>query len=149
MEFRAAHAAFERIGAASQAGRAADAMEEMPRDEIRGSTPQTRPTMVSRTHRDAENVFRREGDYWSVVFEGQIVRLRDMKGVRYLARLLANPGREFHVVDLVGLEQGGPADTTHVTEPGLRFRMQAMPARCPTRARRSRTAGGLQRLRTI
>ena len=25
-------------------------------------------------------------------------------------------------MDLVGLEQGGPADTTHVTEPGLRFR---------------------------
>ena len=45
-----------------------------------------------------------------------------MRGKRYLARLLANPGREFHVVDLVGLEQGGRADTTHVTEPGSRFR---------------------------
>ena len=121
-EFRAAHAAFERIGAASQAARAADAMGEMPRDEIRASTSQTRPTVASSAHRDAENVFRREGDYWSVVFEGQIVRLRDMRGIRYLARLLANPGREFHVVDLVGVEQGGPADTTHVTEPGLRFR---------------------------
>jgi hypothetical protein len=28
------------------------------------------------------------------------VRLRDTKGLRYLATLLANPGREFHVVDL-------------------------------------------------
>ena len=122
LEFRAAHAAFERVGAASQAARAADAMGEMPRDEIRASTSQTRPTVASSAQRDADNVFRREGDYWLVVFEGQIVRLRDMRGIRYLARLLANPGREFHVVDLVGLEQGGPADTTHVTEPGLRFR---------------------------
>jgi tetratricopeptide (TPR) repeat protein len=121
LEFRAAHAAFERIGAASQAARTADAIDEMLRDEIRASTSQTRPTVAS-AHRDAESVFRREGEYWSVVFEGQIVRLRDMRGVRYLARLLAYPGREFHVVDLVGVEQGGRADTTHVTEPGLRFR---------------------------
>lgn len=27
--------------------------------------------------------------------------LRDLEGVRYLARLLAQPGREFHVLDLV------------------------------------------------
>ena len=40
----------------------------------------------------------------------------------YLARLLANPGREFHVVELVGLEHGGLVDTTHVSEPALRFR---------------------------
>ncbi len=122
LEFRAAHMAFERVGAASQAARAADAMGEIPRDEIKASTSQTRSTVASSAQRDADDVFRREGDYWLVVFEGQIVRLRDMRGIRYLARLLANPGREFHVVDLVGLEQGGPADTTHVTEPGLRFR---------------------------
>src|SRR5215218_9465213 len=52
------------------------------------------------------NMFRREGDYWSVVFEGRTVRVRDLKGIRYLARLLANPGREFHVLDLVAAESG-------------------------------------------
>jgi tetratricopeptide (TPR) repeat protein len=52
------------------------------------------------------NVFRREGDYWSVVFEGRTVRVRDLKGIRYLARLLADPGREFHVLDLVAAESG-------------------------------------------
>jgi tetratricopeptide (TPR) repeat protein len=52
------------------------------------------------------NVFRREGDYWSVVFEGRTVRVRDLKGTRYLARLLADPGREFHVLDLVAAESG-------------------------------------------
>src|SRR5215213_3211963 len=29
------------------------------------------------------NVFRREGDYWSVVFAGRTVRVRDLKGMRY------------------------------------------------------------------
>ena len=52
------------------------------------------------------NVFRREGDYWSVIFDGHTVRVRDLKGMRYLARLLADPGREFHVLDLVAAETG-------------------------------------------
>ncbi len=52
------------------------------------------------------NIFRREADYWSVVFEGRTVRVRDIKGMRYLAHLLAHPGREFHVLDLVAAETG-------------------------------------------
>jgi hypothetical protein len=54
------------------------------------------------------NVFRREGDYWSVVFERRTVRVRDLKGIRYLAQLLANPGREVHVLDLVAGVTGQP-----------------------------------------
>jgi hypothetical protein len=52
------------------------------------------------------NVFRREGDYWSITFDGRTVRVRDLKGMRYLARLLAHPGRELHVLDLVAAETG-------------------------------------------
>jgi tetratricopeptide (TPR) repeat protein len=52
------------------------------------------------------NLFRREGDYWAVAFEGHTVRVRDLKGMRYLAQLLAHPGREFHVLDLVAAETG-------------------------------------------
>jgi tetratricopeptide (TPR) repeat protein len=47
------------------------------------------------------NVFRRDGDYWTISFDNQTVALRDLKGMQYLARLLAQPGREFHVLDLV------------------------------------------------
>ena len=49
-------------------------------------------------------MFRREGDYWSVSFEGRTVQVRDLKGIRYLALLLADPGREFNVLDLVAAE---------------------------------------------
>jgi hypothetical protein len=52
------------------------------------------------------HVFRREGEYWSVVFEGRTVRVRDLKGMRYLSQLLTHPGREFHVLDLVAAETG-------------------------------------------
>jgi tetratricopeptide (TPR) repeat protein len=66
------------------------------------------PTPVEQHHPVDEqpapslNVFRREGDYWSVTFDGHTVHLRDLKGMGYLARLLADPGREYHVLDLVG-----------------------------------------------
>jgi tetratricopeptide (TPR) repeat protein len=55
------------------------------------------------------NVFRREGDYWLVVFDGNTVRVRDLKGMHYLARLLADPGREYHALDLVTAETGADA----------------------------------------
>ena len=46
-------------------------------------------------------LFRREGDYWTVAFGGTVVRMRDAKGLGYLARLLRHPHREFHVLDLL------------------------------------------------
>jgi len=51
--------------------------------------------------------FRREGDVWSIEFGGQVVRVRDARGLHHLARLLSDPAREFHVLDLVAAESGG------------------------------------------
>jgi predicted ATPase len=47
-------------------------------------------------------VFRREGEYWTVGFAEQALRLKDSKGLGYLAHLIRHPGVEFHVLDLVG-----------------------------------------------
>ena len=69
---------------------------------------------------DAEgNVFRREGDYWLVVFDGHTVRVHDLKGMRYLARLLAEPGRELHVLDLVAAESGAAPGERNVPRSAL------------------------------
>ena len=103
------------------------------------------PSIVAATLRDAErgpddrptrNVFRLEGDYWSVVFEGRTVRIRDLKGMRYLARLLAEPERELHVLDLVAAE----ATRAGLTEPGPRG-AQRRPRRCRRDARRAGQGG--------
>jgi hypothetical protein len=64
-------------------------------------------------------VFRREGDYWTLIFEGHTVRVRDLKGMRYLARLLAEPGREYHVLDLVAAETGSGAQVNSNQAAGL------------------------------
>jgi hypothetical protein len=47
------------------------------------------------------NVFRREGDTWTLAFGGRSVSLRDAKGLRDLAILLATPGREVAATELV------------------------------------------------
>src|SRR5580704_12802090 len=46
--------------------------------------------------------FRKEGEYWTVGYGGGDFRLRDTKGLGYLAHLLRHPAVEFHVLDLVG-----------------------------------------------
>jgi len=77
---------------------------------MEAARPEARPAPVERheplDQRPAAsvNIFRREGDYWTVTFEEHTIRVRDLKGMRYLARLFADPGREFHVLDLVALE---------------------------------------------
>lgn len=48
------------------------------------------------------NVFRRDGETWALSYDGRETRVRDVKGLSVIARLLAEPGREFHVLDLTG-----------------------------------------------
>jgi tetratricopeptide (TPR) repeat protein len=93
LELHAARTILERIEVAQTTDPAAHVAREDGTDEQPG----------------ADLSLRREGDYWSVVFEGRTVRLRDLKGMRYLARLVAQPGREFHVLDLVAAENPGAA----------------------------------------
>jgi pimeloyl-ACP methyl ester carboxylesterase len=59
------------------------------------------PEAVRRSALEQTNLFRRDGEYWTVGYRGLVVTLRDSKGLRDLGRLLANPGREFHVLDLM------------------------------------------------
>jgi hypothetical protein len=51
-------------------------------------------------------VLAREGDVWRLDFEGRVLRVRDAKGMRHLALLLANPGIEFHAVEVAGSADG-------------------------------------------
>lgn len=69
--------------------------------------------------------FHREGDYWTIGPPRRAFRLKDSKGLGYLARLLAEPHREFHVLDLVASGRAG-AVTSDVPlldpEAGRRYR---------------------------
>jgi hypothetical protein len=62
------------------------------------------------------NVFRNEGDSWTLTFSRTTCRVRDTLGMHYLAQLLRHPHEEVHVLTLVAedvpLSGNGPAETT-------------------------------------
>ena len=47
-------------------------------------------------------ICRKEGEDWTVGRGGKVFRLKDTKGLGYLAHLLRHPAVEFHVLDLAG-----------------------------------------------
>src|SRR6266851_4874277 len=74
----------------------------MPR-ETRGAGPGlTRVDAGPGVRVVQKGVFRKEGEYWTVGYGGISFRLKDSKGLGYLAHLLRHPSVEFHVLDLAG-----------------------------------------------
>ena len=67
---------------------------------------------------ERRTTFRCDGEYWSIEYAEDSFMLKDSKGLHYLARLLHEPGRELHALDLVaGLH--GREPVLHRAEPGL------------------------------
>jgi hypothetical protein len=70
----------------------------------------------------ARGLFHREGEYWTVAFEGDSFRIRDAKGMRYLARLLVRPGQEQHALDLARMDDmAGAKASAHLDLKTERF----------------------------
>jgi tetratricopeptide (TPR) repeat protein len=55
------------------------------------------------------HVFRKEGHFWTIAYAGALVRLKDTKGLQYLAHLLGHPGEECLALDLVTVCSGQSA----------------------------------------
>jgi tetratricopeptide (TPR) repeat protein len=49
----------------------------------------------------------REGDLWTILLEGRTTRVKHMVGLTHLARLVAHPGEEVHVGDLMAAAYEG------------------------------------------
>ncbi len=96
LERQAAATTFQTFGAELRASEARALLDgEPPTDHRVGHH---RPVEPSR--------FRLDGGIRDISFAGQNALIGDLKGFRYLARMLAQPEREFHVLDLVAVEQG-------------------------------------------
>ncbi|MDQ4130095.1 MAG: hypothetical protein M3133_03755, partial [Actinomycetota bacterium] len=100
----AAREAYRSLGMSAHEARAASLL-----DTSRGQTATAE-----------EGRFWLEGEYWAIRYGGADARLRDSKGLRYLARLLGNPGQELHALDLV-VGEGSRAEVSsgNVTGQGL------------------------------
>jgi tetratricopeptide (TPR) repeat protein len=103
LEWQSARRAFESYGAMWWVDRC---------DEVLAKLLRPAATTVDRV--DLTGVFRLEGGIRRVHLAGQVAVVQDLKGLRYMERLLAEPGREFHVLDLVAAEHG----STMVVGPG-------------------------------
>ena len=97
LEFEAAASAFRRVCAEYWAAVA---------DEAGGGTAAAAPTDSVGSALDEVAVFTCDGDTRTITFAGRTVLVRDLKGLRHLARLLAEPGREFHALDLTAVDNG-------------------------------------------
>jgi uncharacterized membrane protein len=87
----------------------------LPANESRPPTPDT-------GHRTPDAVFRPEGEYWTVSFAGTTCRLKDARGLHYIAHLLHHPHQDIHVITLitVGADLGeGPAHAHFLQDSSL------------------------------
>jgi hypothetical protein len=66
-------------------------------------------------------VFRRDGSLWTLAYAGRAVRMRDAKGLRDLAVLLAAPGRPVAAADLVAADLVAAAAGGDAVPAGLRL----------------------------
>jgi eukaryotic-like serine/threonine-protein kinase len=93
--------------------------------KIRGLGLESAATVGGEEPADGDAVFRNEGDFWTVAYAGKGVRLRHGKGLGDIAILLANPGKEIHVADLIAASASAPPDprstpTAELVAQGLR-----------------------------
>jgi hypothetical protein len=93
----------------------------------------------ARASSDADRgTFRREGQFWTVSYRGEMARLHDLKGLRYIGLLLATPGRDVHVLELAGAQA---AESLSVSTPAPKGSARRG-WREPNRTSRRRTPSG-------
>jgi hypothetical protein len=91
----------------------------MPSDTPSSGFPSANADIPPSSGARKKAVFFKEGDYWTVGLGGDVVRLKDLRGLAYIAYLLRHPGAEFHVLDLAGGIAGGREEReTDRLEPG-------------------------------
>jgi hypothetical protein len=61
---------------------------------------------------DAQGVFRKEGEFWTIACWDKTFRLRDVRGLAYIAYLLGHPRQELHVLSLASKVSGELPETT-------------------------------------
>jgi hypothetical protein len=59
-------------------------------------------------------VFRREGDYWTIEYGGTIARIRDSVGLRHIAFLLRRAGETIPSTELIRVPSVPPPDAREV-----------------------------------
>jgi tetratricopeptide (TPR) repeat protein len=75
------------------------------------AAPPNAASSETRGQKRETNLFRSEGDFWTVAYAGDVVRLKHSKGLQYIAHLLRHPGQEFLALDIAANVGGQHADS--------------------------------------
>lgn len=108
LEWRAARSGFAEFGAAVATARCDAALSQHPA-----------PVALNTTVVRSGATFQRDGGVRVVRLGGIAATVPDLKGFRYIERLVAAPGREFHVLDLVAVENGVLPSGAEARQEGL------------------------------
>ena len=86
-----------------------------PIEEVRAHRPDS--SNLTSAPEAVESIFGREGEFWTIACWGEVFRLRDVRGLAYIAYLLGHPGEEFHVLSLASKIGGKGGETDELAEP--------------------------------
>jgi tetratricopeptide (TPR) repeat protein len=114
---QASVATARRLGMTKLAERAGDLIAQIPGDVFvaelgEPALPPNAQDEQLRPHKAPERdpwtvLLRREAEFWTVAQHHIVLRLKDVKGLHYLAHLLKHPDREFHALELVAAAPEG------------------------------------------
>jgi tetratricopeptide (TPR) repeat protein len=110
------------VGMSAVQSKAEALIDSLPRGEAAQGLPETKAGSLAMSQ---------VGDSWLLSYENVEFHLKDVRGVRLLATMVNEPGREFHVLDLTG----GPKQESGVVDRGDGGEMIDQEARRQYRAR--------------
>ena len=87
-------------------------------------SPQSLSSPVPNPQSLTSSLFHCEGEHWTVSFAGMTCRLKEARGLHYIAHLLQHPHQEFHVLTLISARADlseETADPQPFQDPSLSF----------------------------
>ena len=94
----------------------------MPRPEIFGAEQKVERIQEAPEHGSSlatheESLFIEPNEYWTIRYQGHVALIKSTRGLHYLAILLRDPGREFHVRELLAHPLDASAPSAGVAVP--------------------------------
>jgi predicted ATPase/type II secretory pathway predicted ATPase ExeA len=74
--------------------------------QLSAPSPQSLPSPTPSPQSLTPSLFRCEGEYWTLSFAGVTCRLKEARGLHYIAHLLQHPHQDFHVLTLISARAG-------------------------------------------
>lgn len=107
-----AHRDATELGMTGVAARCATLRHRMSADS---NDTASEPATADQSAKRAQALFQCKGDYRTITYAAQEIRIKETKGLAYTEHLLRHPGRDFFAVELAALLHGADSDYAGAT----------------------------------